>query len=245
MSLWDVLRALGGEINDVSAAGAEMEELRPEDALTITGHFASAGQFRVLLSPGGPEATDRLQLRGERGEAEMTQTPAGVRFRLQSPTSERSQEWANWSEGDAIADAFAGQLAGHEPPLAWQDATRCLELCEAVQRSVKRRRVVPLHYEEFTEASNFKGTMAALGCGVLVLVVGVLVALLAFRVPLRWPVLLVILPLLAIFLGLQLLRWLVPKEEKSKAVGLEDSTHRLGLGDHVIQQPHRREGADE
>jgi len=96
------------------------------------------------------------------------------------------------------------------PPLTvtWQDAIRCLELDDAARRSVERRRASTLEYQEATEEAGFKGTMTLVGCGLLW---GSLVLLILSRwLPwLGWAVA----PVFAVFLLLQLLRWVVPKKE--------------------------------
>lgn len=91
--------------------------------------------------------------------------------------------------------------------LTWQDEIRCLELDDAARRSVERRRASAMEYPVASEASGFKGTMTLVGCGLLWLILLVLVF--ARWVPqLAW----LILPLLAVFLILQLLRWFVPRQ---------------------------------
>jgi predicted dehydrogenase len=91
------------------------------------------------------------------------------------------------------------------PDLTWQDAVRCLELDDAARRSVHRRRASTLEYQEASEEASFKGTMTLVGCAAIW---GSLALLILSRwLPwLGW----VILPALGVFLGLQLLRWVVP-----------------------------------
>jgi uncharacterized membrane protein YfcA len=90
--------------------------------------------------------------------------------------------------------------------LNWQDEVRSLELDDAARRSVERRRVSAMEHQEVSEEVGFKGTMTLLGCGLLWTVLGlVLLAALDRRF------LFLVIPVLAIFLGLQLLRWLIPR----------------------------------
>ena len=42
-----------------------------------------------------------------------------------------------------------------------------LELCEAVEKSIRRRRTVDVHFETGSEKSVFKSQMTAIGCGIL------------------------------------------------------------------------------
>ena len=52
---------------------------------------------------------------------------------------------------------------------SWDDAARGIELAETISRSLAKGRGIDLHQEEFTEIGTFKGTMASLGCGIILL----------------------------------------------------------------------------
>jgi len=81
-----------------------------------------------------------------------------------------------------------------------------LELDDAVRRSLRYRRVSTLEYQEASEEVGFKGTMTLVGCAILWVIL--LFAILSRWVPwLGW----LVVPVLVIFLGMQLLRWAVPK----------------------------------
>lgn len=55
-----------------------------------------------------------------------------------------------------------------------------LELCEAVEKSIRRRRTVDVHFETGSEKSVFKSQMTAIGCGVLTwLLIGMIAYLIA------------------------------------------------------------------
>jgi hypothetical protein len=116
------------------------------------------------------------------------------------------ENWPGWDRARALADAVRAGLAG-SPPVTWLDATRCLELFDAARRSAKRRRVVPMDYEAMSESGNFKSTMTAVGCGVLLLI-----SILFLAIP-AVPWFKYLIPvLLFIFLVLQVLRWVARDE---------------------------------
>ncbi len=109
---------------------------------------------------------------------------------------------------------------GPRPPAGWADAARAIELAETVPRSLARGRAIDLHQEEFSELGTFKGTMASLGCGLVM--VGLLILVMAtviggiaheagwaFGEQLMsvWPF--VVLSVLGAFLALQLLPLLI------------------------------------
>ncbi len=113
-------------------------------------------------------------------------------------------------------EKLAAARAGQEVDPTWAEAARTVELAETIDTSLARGRTIDLHREEFTDIGTFKGTMASLGCGLLMaglaLVVFVaMVRVLAVQAGWNgvvqildfWPYLL--LAVLGIFLVLQLL----------------------------------------
>ena len=109
------------------------------------------------------------------------------------------------------------------PPAMWPDAARTIELAETIPRSVKKGRGIDLHQEEFSELGTFRGTMASLGCGIIM--AGLFILFLATlvggvaraagwtfgeRLAAIWPY--AILTTLILFLILQLLPFLLPKD---------------------------------
>jgi hypothetical protein len=123
------------------------------------------------------------------------------------------------------ADAFLRRIALSSPGGAtdagdrWQQVCRALEVTDAVQRSVQRRRTIELYHEQVTEQETFKSVMAVGGCGMLLwvlllmMIAGVVEGL---RLPLRdtwiwqlWPV--VVFAPLGVFLALQLLQLVFPR----------------------------------
>jgi len=113
------------------------------------------------------------------------------------------------------------------PPASWPDAARTIELAETIPRSVKKGRGIDLHQEEFSELGTFRGTMASLGCGIImaglfILFVATLIGGVARaagwgfgeRLAAIWPY--AILTTLILFLALQLLPFLLPKQSGNK-----------------------------
>jgi hypothetical protein len=117
-------------------------------------------------------------------------------------------------------------------PAGWDDAARAIELAESVPRSLVKGRAIDLHQEEFSELGTFKGTMASLGCGLVlaalfVLLLATLVGGIAReagwdlgeRIAGIWPV--AVLTVLGLFLALQLLPLLVAPATRPKGGGAE------------------------
>lgn len=138
-------------------------------------------------------------------------------------TGGAASETSSWNRGEAMLAVLRDAVAGEPmPPRAatWDDAARAIELAETLPRSLSRGRAVDLHGEEFTELGTFKGTMASLGCGIvlLALVVAIGASLVGGiarevgweageRVAGAWPW--IVLATMALFLVLQFLPLLV------------------------------------
>jgi predicted dehydrogenase len=211
---WDVLRTLGGEIVEVSAF-AGPEELRPDEPVLVAGRFEKGSVFQATFLPNQPEPRWRLAVVGTKGTAELLFPvgPAGPSFlSWRDASGERREEW--WEPFDpwpALVEQFEAAVAGRAPTsarvLSWQDEVRGLELDDAARRGVEKRRASTLDFQEANEEVGFKGTMALVGCGLLWVVLLLLIVS-RWVPPLGW----LMIPLLVIFLGLQLLRYLVPKK---------------------------------
>jgi hypothetical protein len=176
----------------------------------LTGTFERGGLFEVTCLPRLEEESYRLTLIGRRGQAELLfpvgpDGPALLNWRVLAG-HEREEYWEAMDLWPTLIEAFEEAVASRHATVSWQDAVRSLELDDAARRSLSKRRTSLLEYQEATEEVGFKGTMTLVGCGVLWIVL-LLVILTAWLPWLRWAVV----PLLAVFLGLQLLRYVLPK----------------------------------
>ena len=106
----------------------------------------------------------------------------------------------------------------------WGELVKCFETVDATHRSVRRKRTIELHFEPMSERAIFKTQMTAIGCGLLV---GTLLMMLCFLgiasvVPLPEPVLiglrvLVFAPLVLFLLAQVLLPLTRPSSNESPA----------------------------
>ena len=214
LSMWDGLRRLQGDIREVSVLTAGGEALTPAESATLSGRFSSGPMIHVMVAPNAATTTCRWLVRGENGQAELSMPdgPFGrAELRYPSPGGERVESLAPWNPWQRLVEIVRDALDRKSPPLSWLDETRCLELFDAARTSARRRRVVPLDYESSTEEANFKSTMTAVGCGLLLLL-----AVLFFAMPFTPGLKYVFLPLLVVFLLLQLFRWVVPAANQEK-----------------------------
>lgn len=80
--------------------------------------------------------------------------------------------------GKAVLEHIERSLASLNTRPDWTDITRDYEVLDAVRRSFARRRTIDLHFETTSERSLFKTQMTAIGCGVLMLTLFAVVAVL-------------------------------------------------------------------
>jgi predicted dehydrogenase len=202
---WDTLRSLGGEVAELSALAPE-EELRADQPATLTGRFENGWLFQLALMPGSPANLVTINARASDQQVTVTLDgeEQGSSLTLRASVPHQPDAWNPWP---AMVEVFEQALARPRRPgqVTWQTAVRSLELDDAARRSVQRRRVSSLEYPEANEEVGFKGTMTLLGCSLL----WISLLLLILSRWLSWLGWLVV-PLIGLFLGLQLLRWVVP-----------------------------------
>src|SRR5262249_10286160 len=233
---WDILRSVGGEIQEVSAF-AESEELLENEPVLVAGRFEESGLFHVTLLPREKQPSWRLTVIGSAGRVELLfplgwKGPAYLDWRDANgePHEEYWQHWDPWpalietfehcverlprvgGETPALRRGGVAPADASRPRLSWQDTLRALELDDAARRSVERRRSSLLEYPEATEEVGFKGTMTLVGCS---LVWGTLLLLI---LSVWWPKLgWLIVPLIVVFLSLQLLRYFIPRSRENES----------------------------
>jgi predicted dehydrogenase len=219
---WDVLRALGGELSEVSSF-SDGDELTAGRPALIAGRFERGGLFQMTLLPNQPTAFWRLAVVGTRGRVEVNfpqgwHGPAFLEWREQG---ERREEYFERFDAWAVVLDRFEKLAEQRSASAWQDEARCLELDDAARRSVERRRVNLMEYQEASEEVGFKGTMTLAGCGLLWAVL-VLVIVSVWVPWVGW----LILPLMLVFVVMQLLRWIIPPKPTPQEEELTTETPR-------------------
>jgi predicted dehydrogenase len=219
----DLLRVLVGDPRRLSTlAGGETDAAWGTLAVGLTGAANLPVRWRVARgeSPGlsislvGGSGSLTVDIPDDdRAEWTLTSEPGG---RIERATFDRAATIL----GLLDKSSFAGTTI---TPAAWDDAARAIELAESVPRSLARGRAIDLHQEEFSEIGTFKGTMASLGCaivlgGLFVLLLATLVGGIANeagwefgeRIASVWPV--AVLVVLGAFLLLQLLPLLIGSE---------------------------------
>lgn len=216
----DLVRVLVGDPARVATLGAgDPDSAWPTLAVGLTGPDRAPARWQVAA---GAPAGLRITLHHARGPVEVFAPDGPEPWTASAPLPQPGP----FDRARALLDHLERVLHGGDasasdvPPATWTDAARALEIAETVPRSLARGRAIDLHHEEFSELGTFKGTMASLGCGIvllalLIVVVATLLAGISREVGWEfgkslanaWPV--VVLAALVAFLGLQVLPLLV------------------------------------
>jgi hypothetical protein len=225
------LAIVTGDIKRVSAVGP-IKGLGSFASLQVQMTCSGAASARWSVgSLAGAEHDMVLTLVGERGTVALqaySDSADLIRpWALETVTAEgRDQETLEPRDSARIAiKEFAAaflaereQRGGHS---TWETATRAMEVVDAVELSLEKNRTVDVHQQQLTEKLAFRGTMAAFGCGLLL--VGFFALVFVTMIggaenedrPLlfsRWPI--VLLAVLACFLLLQFLPLLISRPKQ-------------------------------
>ncbi len=205
----DVIRAIAGEMTRLGAmAGAPGTPNYATLGVQMHGPQGIDARWSVVAVQDTRGA--KITLTGTRGRvtAELTTQDAPWTLETQTVDTPQRQEFAGWNWTNAALDQFVAALEGRQTSVDWVDACRAVELTETIARSLQKSRTIELYYEDYTEDATFKGMMASLGCGLLMLTL-LLLVLVGVGEQMKVPYLGVwrylVVGVLGLFLALQLL----------------------------------------
>ena len=148
----DLLQWLGGRYDQVTAMrSGQTEQGCSQATLTLAG-------------TGLPDATWTAR----RGAADF--------WRLTVETEREPITLERATRPTAPAAMIAAFVAAESPD--WSDAVRVFDVLDAARRSLRRRRTIDLHFETLSERQQFKTQMTAIGCGMLMLTLVLMLGLL-------------------------------------------------------------------
>jgi hypothetical protein len=238
----ELLALVAGNIHHVSAAG-------PHDT------SASYASLQVQMTASIPAAlrwsivpklrpTDRIELTlvGERGSITWSQETND-----ESPEPELERRLALSSQEEPLtlppydapltairqlqAAIAQGDARKNAASSTWAKATQAMEIVDAIELSLQKGRTIEVQQQKLTEQLAFRGTMAALGCGLLLLtmLVAFIVGIVGgIESVLRQPVFRIWAPLLlavlAIFLLLQVVPYLAPQRRDQETDETDNSS---------------------
>lgn len=239
----ELLAAVAGDIRRVSAIGpASLDASFASLQVQMTAANAPAVRWSVG-STAGSSPSVQMTLIGDQGNIRFRQLAGDdgtTNWRLESTNGSGAADAAE--EQVALArraiDEFAAAIEASRNNLnlpldtassyalhrvedagsTWETATRDMEVVDAVELSLQKGRTIEVFQQQLTERLAFRGTMAALGCGLMLIafVAVVVVAalggaegLIGQRIAPAWPF--VLLAVLAFFLLLQAVPLLASK----------------------------------
>ncbi|MEX0612380.1 MAG: hypothetical protein WD738_03695 [Pirellulales bacterium] len=228
----ELLAAAAGDIRRVTAIGPRVGD--PSFASLQIQMIASgpASLGWSVRSSRGARSGLQMSFIGEHGTATLwiNDNAADGRqsvWELETNTDEQQQR-RSLEAYDApsiaigeLAEAVAETSAERRSfSSTWDAATRAMEVVDAVGLSLEKGRTIDVYQQQLTERLAFRGTMAALGCGVLLVgfltivlitILGGAEGAVGHRLLPAWP--LVLLAVLAVFLAMQLVPLLVNKSK--------------------------------
>ena len=156
----DLLRWLGGNYDQVtSLRSGQTEQGCSQATLTLAGAGLPDATWTARR---GDAMSWRLVVETERGSEVLA-------FNAQSAALNASRLW------QSFVAACRGE---HAVQSDWSDAVRVFDVLDAARRSLRRRRTIDLHFEALSERSQFKTQMTAIGCGLLILTLILMLGLL-------------------------------------------------------------------
>lgn len=187
----DLLQSVWGNYNQVTA-------IRSGDPntgialLTVTLGGAAAPQAIWSATVAESEPQWRLHAVGQRGTATLQGMSIDDALTLEVAIAGEAKETntATFDSASWLLSAFAERIAAGSsqrgktrnsganalPCADWSDFVLAVDLYDAIERSIKRRRTIDLHFETPSERGQFKTQMTAAGCSILLLTLGAFMA---------------------------------------------------------------------
>ena len=183
-----LLRSLGGDYNRITAVRSAGSTEGAISLVTVT--LGGDELAEATWSARAGESAWTLEVTGSRRSATLSFQPdlligslslstvAASDTNESSATPQECQEFE--SDGSRLGSTqLAATLQSADVQrTAWAEMTRTMETVEATHTSVRRRRTIDLFFETTSERSIFKSQMTALGCGLVLLTLAMLVVFL-------------------------------------------------------------------
>jgi hypothetical protein len=238
----ELLAGLAGDIRRVTAIGpsdqassfASLQIQMVADAATSlrwSVGYAAAGETGLEMSLLGENGIATIEILDD---ADRTNPTWRLEFTEDGELTEQALDEFEPATAaiDRLAEAVAeSQSAPRAAASTWDAATRAAEVVDAVELSLQKRRTIEVYQQQLTERLAFRGMMAALGCGLLliafvgVVVVGMLqgaAGVAGQRLIPAWS--LILLAVLAFFLLLQAVPLLARKSKTSDSSSATENT---------------------
>lgn len=225
----ELLARLAGRLDRIGAHAARGDADAAYSSLSVQLHGPLQIPVRWTVEPLAGRPDLRVALICQRGRLTLVFDGEGRAIELidQSGETESRQLLPEDSPAAHALARFAAAVdAARGTASTWPAALDAMELADSIEISLRRGRMIDVHHRELTEQLAFKGVMSAAGCGVLVVVIPLILAIGwiagAFKAPLSeyWPHLLLM--FLVAFLALQILPKLLMPPDAGRASRVDD-----------------------
>jgi hypothetical protein len=219
----ELLSRVAGGVRTVSAVGPRALDATYA-SLQVQMTSSGAATLRWSLAPAtGVPRQAVIGLVGEVGIATLPLSDGTAAITTIVGGNSEVLTAAPYNQPAAAIDTLAAVLPANgteqsEAASTWQEATAAMEIVDTIELSLQKGRTIEVHGQRLTEQLAFRGTMAAFGCGLLLVTFFALIAAGVLGdvlgVPLRdyWPITLLV--VLAVFLSMQALPWLVKRRRR-------------------------------
>lgn len=168
----DMLKLWAGEFDQVTALQTgDVEQGLIQASVSLSGKEALPTQWSCRGTTSAPfwELTVTGELR--RITLQGTDDPSTMTWSDSQSDQRHLPEIVTFDWGSAVLSEFVtGTRAGPAVTAQWaNDLYRSFDLLEGAHRSLRRRRTVDLYFDTPSERGNFKSTMTAVGCSLLLL----------------------------------------------------------------------------
>lgn len=160
----ELLDHISGPLNRLGALGS------PDEATTYSGlsvQLLGKTQLPVRWSVGPVDQSvyPTLTFIGERGRVRLEFDESSIFRSLDTAVPD---EMMPATSAAMCVKRFVEQLSeGVGERTTWPRALRAMELTDTIEISLRRGRMIDVHRQQLTEELSFRGTMSAVGCGVL------------------------------------------------------------------------------
>jgi hypothetical protein len=168
----DLLKVLAGEFDQITAL-----QVGDPDQGIIQATVSLGGKEALPSHWAGRGAPDssawKLTIVGDAAQVTLNgdNNPATITWTSTQNGQSQASETMTFDWGAAVLEDFSiGSAAGPATTEIWaNNLHRSFDLLEGAHRSLRRKRTVDLYFDTPSERSNFKSTMTAVGCSLLML----------------------------------------------------------------------------
>jgi hypothetical protein len=173
----DFLKFIGGNYHRItSIPGGVTASQYSMLNLTLTGD--SLPDSHATFCTEGESNNWQLKIKGTEGEIHFSGNNIDFSsWKLNINDKEINLKQDQISFGKSLLEQFEKSVEKNKPEPAWPDLTYCYELLLGSHRSIKRSRTIEVHHDTTSERSQFKTQMTAIGCGLLLFTLGLMIGL--------------------------------------------------------------------